>query len=183
MARRLWTAAVVVERPLAREYNIAKTSGLCGKCGRELTPGEEFIAVLIEPGEELQRQDFCGACWDQRPGADDPGVLGEWRSRVPDARQKKRLFVDDEILIDFFQRLEGADEPARVSFRFVLALILMRKKLLVYDKADKLPDGRDVWSMHLRGGEQTFSVIDPHMDEQRIADVSQRLGEILEGEL
>lgn len=168
---------------MARDYNISKTAGVCSRCGKELQPGKEYVAIVREADDDLQREDFCPTC-RQAHGADqDPAVLGEWRAHVPLRQEKKKLFVDDEILIDFFQRLEGAEEPARVSFRFVLALILMRKKLLVYDKAETLPDGRDAWSMHLRNNDQVFSVIDPHMDEQRIAEVSQRLGEILQGEL
>ena len=86
------------------------------------------------------------------------------------------------MLINFFERLEDADDPAKVQFRFVLALILMRKKMLVYDglKAGK---GDQPWLMHFRGSGKKCRVVDPHMDEDKIAEVSQQLGEILEGDL
>jgi len=88
-----------------------------------------------------------------------------------------------ELLVNFFERLDGTEEPARISFRFVLALVLMRKKLLVYDRSDKGPDGTEVWTMHLKGDRQVHKVVNPQMDEDKIAEVSGKLSEILEGEL
>jgi hypothetical protein len=37
--------------------------------------------------------------------------------------------------------------------------------------------------MHPRGSEQSCKVIDPHLDEDKITEVSRDLGDILEGEL
>ena len=100
-----------------------------------------------------------------------------------DAEEKKKLFVDDELLINFFERLEGAEGDLKLSFRFVLALVLMRKKLLIYDRMDRGEDGTETWEMHLKGNPRTHRVIDPRMDEEKIAEVSTQLGQILEGEL
>jgi hypothetical protein len=175
---------------MAKEYNITRTAGRCCACGRRMQPDEEFVATVREADEEadgeLLREDFCLACWESagEEARSAPGVLGTWRSRLPATREpKKRTFVDDDLLVSFFHRLEGAEEPGRVQLRFVLALILLRKKLLVYDRSDRDADGRDVWSMHLKGEKTTCKVIDAEMDEEKIAEVSRRLGEILEGEL
>ncbi len=59
----------------------------------------------------------------------------------------------------------------------------MRKKLLVYDRMERGEDGTETWEMHLRGNPQGHRVIDPKMDEDKIAEVSTQLGQILEGEL
>jgi len=167
---------------VARDYDIAKTCSTCQACGRELAPGEQILAALLEADEGFRREDFCLACAEARTPTDDAALVGTWRTRIPLPKEKKRLFVDDELLINFFQRLEGASEPEKVNFRFALALILMRKKLLVYDGSSKLPDGREVWAMHLRNG-PPCEVIDPHLDEEKIAQVSGQLDEILEVEL
>ena len=168
---------------MAKEYNIDKTAGQCVLCGRLIAPGEDLVATVTEADEELRRQDYCLACWQAEPGDDSPGVLGVWRTRMPAPKEKKKLLVDDELLVNFFQRLEGTDAAAKISFRFVLALVLMRKKLLVYDSAEKRDDGTELWTMHLKGEPTRYAVIDPHMDEENIAAVSRQLGEIMEGEL
>lgn len=168
---------------MAKEYNISRPAGLCVACQRQLQVGEEFIATVKEVQEELLREDFCPPCWQGRQEQPNPDVLGLWHTKVAPKAQKKRLFVDDELLVSFFERLEGAEEPARINFRFVLALVLMRKRLLAYDGMERLADGREAWTMHFRGTGKVCSVIDPHMDEEKIAAVSGQLGQVLEGEL
>jgi hypothetical protein len=170
---------------MAREYSISKTAAQCRSCGQELAPGSEFVAAVREGAQELEREDFCPTCWEARSRQPNqaPGVLAEWRSRVPQRQEKKKLFVDDELLVRFFNRLADSQEPSRQCFRFVLALVLMRKKVLIYDRLAKLDDGRDAWAMHFRQGQEPATVIDPHMDAEAIARVSQHLGEVLEGEL
>ena len=169
---------------MSKEYSISKTSGVCNSCGNVAGPGQELMATVREAGEELQRQDFCMPCWQAAPRDQDKAILAIWHTQVPLPQEKKKLFVDDELIISFFERLHDSDEDAlKVSFRFVLALVLMRKKLLVYDGMEKLADGRDVWKMHFKGKDRHEKVIDPHLDEQKIAQVSESLGQVLEGEL
>ena len=168
---------------MAKEYNIDKTAGQCVICDKLIAPGEELVATVAEGDDELRRQDYCLACWEAESRDDSPDLLGVWRTRMPALKQKKKLLVDDELLVNFFQRLEGTDAAGKINFRFVLALVLMRKKLLVYDRAEKRDDGTELWTMHLKGEAAGYAVIDPHMDEEKIAAVSRQLGEIMEGEL
>lgn len=168
---------------MAKEYNISKSGGHCTACNREIVSDQEFMATVRERDEEFSREDYCLDCWTAQPRDNEPGIFGVWRSRIPPAAEKKKLFVDDELLVNFFQRLDGSDEPAKINFRFVLALVLMRKKMLVYDRMKKEDDGREVWQMHFKGNDQVHKVLDPHMDEEKIAQVSENLGQILEGEL
>jgi len=164
---------------MGKEYEIAKITGVCAVCGRQLRPKEEFVAALRELPSDFERQDFCVPCWQQRQPRQDGSVLAVWRSTVPRPQEKKKRFVDDDLIINFFERLDGAADTTKLDFRFVLALVLMRKKLLVYDRMEKLPDGQEVWLMHLKGSDDCHKVVNPRMDDQEIAEVSKHLGEIL----
>jgi hypothetical protein len=170
---------------MAKQYNIARTDGSCHACKRKFEPGDDLVATVRDGEEELQRLDYCLPCWESSDQPDQPEqrLLGVWRTRLPQPREKKKLFVDDEVLVSFFQRLEDAEEDSRVAFRFVIALVLMRKKKLAYESSKTDDQGRDRWTMRLRGTDKTYEVIDPHLDEQRIAEVSDQLGQILEAEL
>lgn len=167
---------------MAKEYNIARITPQCSKCSRQFTPGEEFVAVLRETKDDFAREDYCPGCW-QAPAEAQNDLVGQWRSHVPAAKEKKKLLVDDDLLLSFFERLEGAEEPAKVAFRYVLALVLMRKKLLVYDGREVLAGDGEKWKVHLKGTDRALEVVDPRMDEEKIAQISQHLGEILQGEL
>lgn len=168
---------------MATEYNIARSAGQCVKCGKELQQQEEFMAVLTEAGEQFQRNDWCLACWQAPDRGEIADLFSQWHSRVPVKEAKKKLFVDDDLLMNFFQRLEGAEEPAKLNFRFVLALVLMRKRILVYERSVKDAAGVETWTLRVRGSDQTHEVIDPRLDESKIQEVSEQLSGILQGEL
>ncbi len=174
---------------MAKEYNITRTAGLCVACEQTLEPGQEFVATVRETqGEDdetqLVRQDYCLNCWEpaREQTTADKSVLGIWHAHASAPKEKKKTFVDDELLVSFFDRLQDADEPAKVQFRFVLALILMRKRRLAYDGL-KPGDGNRPWLMHFRGSGRKCTVVDPQMDEDKVAEVSQQLGDVLEGDL
>ncbi|MFP4105389.1 MAG: hypothetical protein ACLFVU_04775 [Phycisphaerae bacterium] len=175
---------------MAKEYNISKTAGACVSCQEKFQPEQEYMAtvrVIDQPNEDedqFAREDYCLECWNQRDNQDrDDELFGIWKAEVPKPREKKKTFVDDELLLSFFHRLGDTDDETKVSFRFVISLVLMRKKLLVYEKMEKRDDGVELWLMRLKGSQKIHRVIDPHMDEDKIAEVSGQLGSILEGDL
>ena len=168
---------------MTRDYNIPKTGALCLSCQSHLAGGDELVAALRQRDGEFIREDYCLACWDKQDRSEDASVVGTWHTHVPRPDEKKKLLVDDEVLISFFRRLGDTEDPARINFRFVLALVLMRKKLLVYDRSDTDQAGTDVWTMHFRKSEEKHKVIDPKMDEEKIAEVSRSLSEIMEADI
>ncbi len=167
---------------MAKDFNIARPGSLCTACQRPIEPGQEIVATVRDDSDELVRRDFCTGCWSNEL-AQDPNVVGVWRTRIPQPPEKKKLLVDDSILVNLCERLAGTDAPAKINFRYVLALVLWRKKLLVYDRMQKLNDGSEVWKMHFKGSDQVHEVIDPKMDDLKIAEVSGQLSQIMEGDL
>lgn len=170
---------------MAKEFNISKVTGMCRLCEQPAQPGEPIMALARITGEELVREDYHLSCWEKTQHDDPAGaadVLGVWRTSVPRPQEKKRLFVDDALLVNFFERLEGQTVPARLRFRYVLALILMRKRLLVYEGMTRGTDGLETWKMRQRGTDRTHAVVDPKLDEDQIAEVSASLGEVMEGD-
>jgi hypothetical protein len=164
---------------MAREYNIARSSGACRLCQKELAAGDEYVAALFDDGEGFRREDFCPGCW---PAQTSGRAFSIWQAKVPPVAEAKRTFVDTEVLVDFFTKLAGAEEPAKVNFRFVLALMLMRKKVLIYD-GSAAAEGGEVWTMRLKADPAApISVVRPELDERQIAEVTEQLSMILEVE-
>jgi hypothetical protein len=162
--------------------HVPRAVGTCGHCQRPIAPGEKFTAALRETLQGLERLDRCEDCRKQE-GFDPTGLLCFWQTVMPAAaEQKKNLLVDDEVLCTLFERLGEAAEPMKVQFRFVLGLILIRKRLVVYESTRHDPDGRDVWLVHMKGSQTTLELADPKLTEQQVAEVSGQLGQILSEE-
>ena len=160
-------------------YDVPRPGGKCVVCGRDVAPGEKFIAAVRETATGLERLDISLECW----GAfDRAGLLGFWQTTMPRPEEKKKLFVDDEVLCTLFERLAETTETPKLNFRFVLGLILMRKRLIVYE-GTRLEQGRDIWTVRLKGKEDRLDLVDPKLNEPEMAEVSQQLGQILSEEL
>jgi len=160
------------------EWEIERPLGQCWGTGKKIEYGEEYFAALVETGEGLQRQDFCADYWQEKK----PDVFCYWKTKLPHPDQKKPMFVDDEMLMAFFGRLEGEREQEKINFRFVLALIMMRKRRLKYDSS-KIEGDKEVWRLRIVGDEQFVEVINPHLDEEQIGQLSLQIGQILQVDL
>jgi hypothetical protein len=160
------------------DWEIHKPLGTCVGTERVIGPGEEYIATLIETEQGLVRRDFCLDYWNQNK----PQVYCYWKSTMPSSERKKKLFIDDDMLIAFFERLENETDEEKVNFRFVLTLILMRKRILKYDSSENV-DGKELWTLKIAGRGEIARVINPHLTEDKIEQLSSQLGQILQVEL
>ncbi|MBN1844288.1 MAG: hypothetical protein JW810_01310 [Sedimentisphaerales bacterium] len=162
---------------MIEQWEVQRSEGLCAGTGRKLEPGEEYYAALIDKKTHFERRDYCRQYWqDQKPE-----VYSFWMTRMPLPTQKKKLFVDDQVLINLFERLAEETDGLKLNFRFVLALILMRKKLLKYEDSRR-QGAREIWTMRFVKETQQHEVINPNLDEEKIQEVSQELGAILQGQ-
>lgn len=157
------------------DWEIKKTLGQCSGTGHEFEIGEEYFAALVEGEEGLERRDFSADYWNQQ----QPAVYCFWKTRLPNPEEKKKLLVDDEMLMAFFDRLADETDPEKVNFRFVLTLILMRKRKLKYDSCEMV-DGDEVWTVKVTGQDRSETVINPHLTEDQIEGLTGQMGQILQ---
>jgi hypothetical protein len=160
------------------EWEIDKPLGQCYGTGRKIGYGEEYFGALVETEEGLQRRDFCTDYWEKQK----PDVFCYWRTKLPRPGEKKQRFVDDDVLTAFFERLADESEQEKVNFRFVLALILMRRRRLKYDSSE-LEDDREIWRLRITGDKEIVEVINPHLDDEQIEQLSSQMGQILQADL
>lgn len=160
------------------EWEIIKPLGKCWDSGEEIGNGEEYFGALVETEEGLARRDFCTAYWDKHK----PDVFCYWKSRMPDPDREKQIFVDDEMLMAFFERLAEETEQEKINFRFVLALVLMRKRRLKYDST-RTKDSEEIWCLRVAGDKRIVEVTNPHLDEEQIEQLSSQIGQILQTDL
>lgn len=158
------------------EWNVARTQRVCA-CGRELAENETYYAALYEQGEDFVRKDYCLPCWEKAKG--EPGVFSFWKTVVPPKEHKRRLFADDEVLLDFFTRLETAQEEQKQHFFYLLGLILMRKKILKFEDIAREGD-REFLCLRLPREDKVFRVPNPKLTEEQIEALKGQLSEILD---
>ena len=163
---------------MTTEYEVSRAGGQCGTCGRAFAEGEEFTSVVLEAQEGFARRDVCLSCWREPP----PEAVCFFKTRLAKKEKSKKTFVDDEVLIDFFLRLADSEEPHKQRFRFVLSLILLRKRLVRYERTIR-EDQREFWEMRLMRDKVLHRVYNPALADAEIEELTRELSSILQGDV
>ncbi len=157
------------------DYQIQPNTRRCCASGRELRPGERYYGVLLEEGGKFVRKDFSVEAWQGAP----QGAFSFWMGRLAAPQDKRRQPIDDEMLMECFQRLEDQPEPSRVRFRYVVALLLMRRRRLRIEQTQQDGGQEVLWMRCTRSGAR-HAVVNPGLTDEELAtvqdDVFQALG-------
>lgn len=156
------------------EYQIQPNTRRCSVTGRELQPGEPFYTALLEEGDHFQRRDFCSEAWQGPP----PGTFSFWTGKVPRAQDNVKPRFDDDLLEECFQRLEGQTEPGKVNFRYVVALLLMRRKRLRFDQTVKQGEQEKMAVTCVKTGDK-FEVVLPKLTDEEMTQVQEEVFKVL----
>jgi hypothetical protein len=119
---------------------VGRSQHSCSVSGKVFSEGEEFYSALKEEGETFVRVDYSPECWDELEKKD---FFSFWRTKLQksDGKKKNRLVIDVEAFYTFFRSLENEQKESRKLFRYLIALILVRKRVLRLDEIEKSPDG------------------------------------------
>ncbi len=175
-----------MSRMTGTTYEFGRRTGVCRVSGRAIAPGETYIAALIEKtaeeGEGLDRADFTLEAWES--SARPSRLFAFWRATLDSEDSNKPTLIDDESLLGLFEQLEGASEPKRLAFRYVLALLLVRKRLLVLAGEKKgllLVQEKltGVGSVAAQAKAPVMEVVDPGLDAAAIAEVTEQLESVI----
>jgi hypothetical protein len=156
------------------DYQIQSSTRRCAVTGRELQPGERYYSVLLEEGGSFVRKDYSREAWTGPP----PGAFSFWQGRLPTGTAPRRPPIDDDLLVECFTRLEGELEPNRLSFRFVLALLLIRRKRFRLEDTRKL-GGQEVLAVRCTRSGTRHEVLDPGLSDGELESVQEDVFRVL----
>jgi hypothetical protein len=148
------------------DYQIQTSTRRCATTGRELRPGERYYSVLLDEGGSFARRDYSVEAWQGPP----PGALGFWQSKLNAASAPQRPPIDDELLMECFHRLEGEEDLGKQSFRYVLTLLLVRRRRLRLEEA-RPEEGREVLRVRCARTGARYEVPDPGMSDDELEAV------------
>lgn len=156
------------------DYQIQPNTRHCSATGRELRPGERYHGVLREEGDRLIRQDYSAEAWTGPPA----DAFSHWCGRVPADRDSQQPRFDDDALEECFQSLETANEPSRINFRYVVALLLIRRKRLRFEHSVEENGVERLQVCHVRTGVRSL-VVNPQLSDEQMAEVQAEVFRVL----
>jgi Asp-tRNA(Asn)/Glu-tRNA(Gln) amidotransferase C subunit len=155
------------------EYEFQRCTRRCAATGREFAPGETFYSALFEEGTELVRKDFAAESWQGPP----EGTLGWWKSQMPSPNDKRMHWAPNDVMLQFFEQL--AEQPDKQDMRYVLALLLVRRRVLREDEPELDEQGRQVLVLYCPRRDATYKVPTAIPTEARINEIQEELAKLL----
>lgn len=163
---------------MQQDWNIRTRSESCEATGRPFAEGEVFYTALFREGEGFRRADFSEDAWKERPATDEAAQpFSSWKSRYePPAPPAPEALPKDDAE-GMLRMLVGSDDPAHTNARYLLAVMLERKKIL-----RPHPSGEKSLLVyeHSRTGE-TFLIPDPGLSLADLAAVQEEVSTLLSG--
>ncbi len=155
------------------ELELKSCSRLCAATEQALEPGDVYFSVLQEQDTEILRQDYSAGGW-QGPPED---CLGWWRSRMPTKDDSKPRLAPREVMLNLFAAL--AEKPREQDFRYMLGLLLLRRRVLRTEETKQDEQGRPQLVLRCPRRDEQFDLTITELDAKRSAQVQQRMIELL----
>jgi hypothetical protein len=162
-------------RDVVAEFDIQGPTRVCAVTGKPLAPGDRYYAVLTDRDGSFVRTDYAADAWPGPPA----GAVAYWAGRVPPADIPRTPQLNENLLFDCFDHLAGDADPARVNFRYVVALLLMRKRRLKFEDHRKVAGGSEVMVLKDTRTGGRVEVADPRLAEDQIEKVQTEVFQLL----
>lgn len=155
-------------------YDIHGPARTCSATSRELRAGEKVYSVLWDEGGQFVRKDYAADAWPGPPA----GAIAWWAGRIPEAGRPAKPTINDDLLVDCFEHLADTTDPGRLRFRYVVALLLMRRKRFRFEDARKQGETETLVVRDSRNGRR-HETIDPQMTEPEMDAVRDEVFRVL----
>ena len=156
-------------------FDIQGPTRTCAISGNPLAVGEKFYGVLMEENGKFVRKDYSVPAWQAPPDH----AIAYWLGRIPNAEKPRKPTINDELLLDCFDHLAVATEANRLAFRYVVALLLMRRKRLKFEDTRRNTDGSEWLVVRDARNGTRLEILDPRLNEEEILSVQDEVFQVL----
>jgi hypothetical protein len=165
------------------DWKIEKRRVECRQCERAFEEGERHVSPLAIGEAGLSRADRCLDCWrarDEEPAESSEEQRLFWWFTRHQADRKKSVQLDLETLERLFLELEGHEERAVRELRYLLCLLLMRKRRLKVERVDRDREG-DAFVVKRPRREERYRVFVFDFAPERLDELRTQLQAIFDG--
>lgn len=158
---------------MKNEWEIKGRAQSCSQTQRVFEEGEFFYTLLYREKDGFRREDLCEEAWEGRNDNIQP--FSFWRSKFEPAPPPPPETIRKDDAEDLLRDLIAKDDPTQVSARYVLALMLERKKVL---RPMESTDDDILVYEHIGTGE-VFMIPNPNLSLDQIPMVQAEVSELL----
>lgn len=164
---------------MQQNWSIRSRAHECALTGRPFEDGESFhTAIYFDPGENgYVRRDVCADAWKQEIQERKP--VASWRTIYQKViAEAKPEIAPKESAQELLQRFIEEGDPMTENARYILALMLERKRQIV-QTAEKEVDGAKMLFYENKKTGEIFIVRDPELRLDEVAQIQEEVATIL----
>ena len=161
---------------MANEWDIKGRAEKCAATGRSFQDGEYFYTLLFHDKEGFRRMDLSEEAWRERNDNIQP--FSFWRSRFEPPPPVAPEPLARETAEDLLRRFMGEEHAQHANARYILGLMLERKRILKQIDAKDDTSGRILIYEHVKSGE-VFVIPDPGLRLDQLEAVQSEVAALL----
>jgi len=151
------------------KVDIPRPSRACSVSQRDFHPNEPFFSVLLGENGLFVRKDITAEHWTEPPDE----FFGWWKSTVKHVADNTTQQFSSETLQSLFERLTAL--PGEADTLYVLTLLLLRRKLLRYEKEVADEQGNKLLEVYALHTDMTYQVPVAMPGQERLEAIQQQL--------
>ena len=153
--------------PLNNSWHIRLRSSACHESKQPFSDGEPFYTAIFQDEEkgEFERRDFCVSAWQTLENKQEGAKpYSFWRTtfEVTPEDPRNHEVVGNESAEAMLRRLIEEEDAQSENARYILAIMLERKKIFRQTDLKESNGARMLFYEHTRSGE-AFIVRDPNL--------------------
>jgi len=156
------------------DYEVQRSTRHCTATGREFAPGETYYSVLVSEGADLKRYDYAADAW-QGPPAE---AVGWWKSQIPDRSAVRKHWAPNDVMLQCWDEL--AEQLDKQDMRYVLTLLLIRRRVFRLEEEKLDPEGRELVVVYCPRRETTYQVLTVPPEPPRVDQIQEELAALLQ---
>jgi hypothetical protein len=151
---------------------------MCASTHRELKSGEWFYSVLFEDKKgTIKRLDYSQDGWEGVPSNENVEIIGYWKSQMAGQNENKIKLAPNDILLNLFDQI--GDQLDKQEMRYVLALLLIRRRILRLEKEENAENGHKNMILYCPKRETNYWVPIAHPGDKQIEEMQNTLISLL----
>jgi hypothetical protein len=166
---------------IQEEWDIQARSHVCQACATPFADKATYHTILSFTQEGYRRLDICQTCWDSQysqGGMDRKGAFSHWRGKYKTPPPPAAEPIQKETAETLLHKLTGSPEPGHAQVRYILAVMLERKRILKHrDTTDRAGQKILVYE-HAKTGESLL-IPDPNLSLDQIESVQKQVVDLM----
>lgn len=166
---------------IIQDWRIRSTNARCEVSGEPFSDGEEFYTCIFEDPESdgFVRRDYSTNSWRETRREMNPAPFSFWKSTYKAPAKSSSDSRDADTSVEgMLRRFIDEDDPRTENTRYILALMLERKKTLIPSDTRETNNRTLLFYEHADNGD-VFIVADPGLRLDEIESIQREVADLL----